>query len=820
MSSNFSNGQQPAGNITVKLRLLISLGLLSAAIIAFQLVLMQVLSIIQWYHFAYMVISVALLGFGAAGTVLAIFRRQLSKNIFFLIPALMICCGTAMSLVTGLSQWSFIRFDSYLLFSDYSHIGRLVFTYLLFFIPFFFGALAIGIIFDRYVASIGKIYFANLLGSGIGGLLLLGLIWFFFPSQLPAIISFLPVIAGLIMIPVNAKKPNIPNLFTGRQKILSLFALIAFGVCGWKLIFPPKLQLSQFKDLSKTLLLPDAEIKAEKTSPYGLIQAVSSPVLRYAPGLSLTAQQTANVNAAIFINGDWFGAVTGRGEQDTSFILQFSSFALPYIMSEKNDVLVLNAGTGMEVAHALSQHANRIVAVEPNSILTSVLKKQLSPDNDSLFYQSAVSVRNLEPRTFLFTDTAHYDLISLPAVGSFGGQSGLSALHEQFLLTKEAFMEMWQKLKPGGAISLTVWMDYPVRQPLKMLATFVEILEELDIQQPKDHIAAIRSWATISFALTRSPISEQQIQNIRNFCEQMQFDPAILPGLQAEERSVYHQLQDGSFFQNVDTLFSSKRNDLYNDYAFNIKPATDNQPYFSQFLRWKSLPRLAEYFGNRSIPFFEIGYLLVIITLAQIAIISFVLILLPLFKLGWKGGNKFKIFLYFTGIGLGYMFVEIVFIQHFILYFGHPVYAASAVITSLLIFSSIGSYASSYFTNKNKAVLMILAAIIILLLFYSFALTPILQQTVQNSLPIKLLMVFLLVGPLAVCMGIPFPAGLSQVAQTNAQIIPWAWGLNGCISVISTALATIIAVESGFTMVILLAALAYCFTLVAWINWK
>jgi hypothetical protein len=148
------------------------------------------------------------------------------------------------------------------------------------------------------------------------------------------------------------------------------------------------------------------------------------------------------------------------------------------------------------------------------------------------------------------------------------------------------------------------------------------------------------------------------------------------------------------------------------------------------------------------------------------------------------------------------------------------VYAASAVITSLLIFSGFGSYMSGYFTGKRKALLLILAAIIILLFIYSFILTPVLQQTVHGSLPLKLLIVFVLIAPLAFCMGIPFPAGLVRVAQTNAQAIPWAWGINGCVSVISTALATIIAVEAGFTMVLLLAALAYCLPFLAWSRWR
>ena len=209
----------------------------------------------------------------------------------------------------------------------------------------------------------------------------------------------------------------------------------------------------------------------------------------------------------------------------------------------------------------------------------------------------------------------------------------------------------------------------------------------------------------------------------------------------------------------------------------------------------------------------EIGYLLVIMTLIQISIASFLLILLPLFKIRWKGKAKFSIILYFGGIGLGYMFVEMVFIQRFILYFGNPVFAASAVITSLLIFSGLGSYYSNHFTLYKKRLLTIFVFIVLILFTYSFVLTPILQQTVHVNLFLKLFNVFLITAPLAFCMGIPFPAGLSQISKMSSSWIPWAWGINGCVSVISTALATIVAVEMGFTWVMLFAAIAYCLPL-------
>ncbi|HKH62128.1 MAG TPA: hypothetical protein VKA49_14905 [Flavitalea sp.] len=789
-------------------KLLLSIALLSAAIISFQLALIQIISNVQWYHFAYMVISMALLGFGAAGTVLAIFREKLVNNTQTLLPVLMIGTGISMALVTDICQAPFVRFDSYLLFAEYAHIGRLVFTYLLYFVPFFIGALAIGLVFVRHVDEIGKVYFSNLVGSGIGSFVAVLLIWLFLPKEIPACIAILPIIGALMILPKNKRVLHIA------------FALIGVSIITWKFMQPPNLILSEYKDLSKTLLLPGAKIIAEKTSPYGVVQMVSSPALRYAPGLSLTAQTTAQIKMAAFVNGDWFGAVTDWKRTDTSMILDYTTSALPYIMAKRNRVLVLQVGTGVDIAHALSQGVKTVVAVESNPVIVSLLQGQFAGETDSLFLRPNVSVHNLEPRTFLSLDESRFDLIALPIVGSLGGSSGLAAMQEKFILTKEAFNEMWLHLNPGGVISVSSWMDYPVRNPLKILATIVEVLQESGVTNPKDHIAAIRSWGTITFVISRSEIQANHVDEIRKFCDEMMFDPAILPQLNVEERTRYNQFQDNRFFDYVDRILSPGREAFYADYDFNIKPATDNRPYFSQYIKWSNLKRLSQFFGNRSIPFFEIGYVLVILTLFQISIMSLVLIFLPLFKIGWKGKSKGTIILYFSGIGLGYMFVEMVFIQRFILYFGNPVYSASAVITALLAFSGLGSYYSNYILKRRKGLKIIFSVIVSILIIYSFILTPILQQTVHLNLFFKSLIVFLIAAPLAFCMGVPFPAGLSYISMRDSKAVPWAWGINGCVSVISTALATIIAVEMGFTWVMLFATVAYSLPLLVQMTWN
>jgi len=227
-------------------RLLVSLAILSSAIISYQIILMQVLSIVQWYHFAYMIISVALLGFAAAGTLLTFIKEWALRNFNLVIPTLMISCGLLMGLVMVLAQSQQIQFDSYLIFSDKQQQLRLFISYILYFIPFFTGALAIGLIFIKRVEHIGKFYFANLLGSGAGGILALGMISSFMPATLSALAGMLPVMAGLF-------------ITTSRFSITRIYAILSLLILVFLFLYPPKLSLSQLNSQVQNMVLIDCQ---------------------------------------------------------------------------------------------------------------------------------------------------------------------------------------------------------------------------------------------------------------------------------------------------------------------------------------------------------------------------------------------------------------------------------------------------------------------------------------------------------------------------------------------------------------------------------
>lgn len=788
-------------------RLSFSLGLLSVSIISYQLLLIQILSIVQWYHFAYMVISISMLGFGAAGTFVSLFKKYLIEKSELLIPFFMIASSLMMVLGVAASQTDWVRFDSYLLFADYSHIPKLILTYLVFLLPFFFGAVSIGIIFVKYVDKIGSLYFANMTGSGIGRIITILLMWNFFPEQLPSVIALISLIAGLILIP---KKQII---------FYSFFTLITLSSIFYIYLFPFELKVSEYKSISKTLNLPETEIVKRESSPYGLLEIVNTPYLRYAPGLSLKYPGVISVNNAAFNNGDWLGPLI-TSDDDSLNPVEYSTEMLPFVINKSENALILGSGTGRQITTALLSKVKTITAVESNRALIDLLTNEFKNEVDSVYTNSSVIVENISPRTYILSSQKMYDLITLPIIDAFGGTSGMFSLQEQYLLTVESFSDMWDRLNDNGIITITTWIDYPYRNSLKIIATISEVLNENEIANPAEHIAAIKNWNTITISVKRSPLTDVDVENVKTFCDEMNFDPVILPGLQQEERARFNQLQDPSLYILIDQLLATQeeRERVYDQYQFNIIPATDNQPYYSQFLKWGSIPVLAELFGDQSVAFFEVGYLILYITFAQIVLLALLLIIVPLFKLGFKGGKKLNTLVYFSGLGLGYMFIEIILIQRFTLYFGNVIYAAAAVVCLMLVSSGIGSFVSQKIKIQSKYFIVILSVIIFSLMIYTIFLSDILKMTIGNSLFIKAIISALIIAPPAFFMGMPFPLGLRLLSSGSSELsnqIPWAWGINGVFSVIATVFATIIAIELGFVWVMLFAIAAYLMVMIS-----
>lgn len=531
---------------------------------------------------------------------------------------------------------------------------------------------------------------------------------------------------------------------------------------------------------------------------------MTAPSLRFAPGLSLNYnRELPTVAGTAFLNGEGFGAIYGH---ETNFMTATIDNAA-FILGRPRQILSLSPGTGADIRHALLHSPDQIIAVEPNSTIIEVLNEKYG--RVSPYLHPLVQSQVLHPRTWLATDRNSYDLITLPAIGSFGGSSGLFALKEQPLLTLEAFTEFWSHLNNAGLIKASVWIDAPARNPLRLAATIAEMLENNN-KDYRQHVVAIRNWDMICFLIKRSILTRDDFNRISTFCSTYQFDPVLPASLRTKQP--FHSSANYSLIKMMDDLFHpTSRPSLYKKYHFDISPVSDNRPFFSQFLRYRSISSVIDLFGQRSLPFLEIGYFIVLLTFAELAIAASILIIIPLARLGLPGKTSggWSLILYFAGLGLGYMFVEIALLHELVHYLGHQIFAAAASIGILLISSGLGSLVSGKIKSSSSTRTIIIAVIVLILLGYAIFLPKILQNTIGYTMLLKFLFTTLLISLPATLMGMPFPLGFNQVASQSKKEAAWAWGINGSFSVIATGLATITAIELGFPALLLIAACTY-----------
>ena len=780
----------------------LSVGIASVSVISFQLVIMQILSITQWHHFAYMVISMAMLGFGAAGTVLALFRERMKKRFDVLLPVLYVLSGISMT-ATAWMVGIFGDFDAFLLFFERAQIGLMVFSYLIYCLPFFFSGLAITLVFYCKVEEIGKLYFFNLAGSAAGALLVILLFWMLPLEFVAPVLALLPMLAAWL---VRTDSRIVRSITT---------TSLLIPVAG--LLFPVTPETSEYKAIYAAQQLPDAEIVHESSSPYGLLQVVSAPAQRFAPALSLQHRGEPPVRDVMFNNGEYFGTLLGTHDPgDGSHILDYTTRGLPFALRNPASMLVLKAGAGTDVSHGVYHDVERITAVEPHRQSNGLLLQEHPEWIDSLYHHPAVTVYGNSVRTWLAgSGDQKMDLILLPVLGAFGGTSGVHALQEQYHLTIEAFDAYWDQLAPDGMISVTVWDEYPPRAALKLLATWRELLDERGKDSPPDHIMAVRNWGTITFLMSQSAFTSADREKARDFSRTRSFDPLVMADIRQEERERFNETEDPAFFDYVDTLVFGNPDHLLQDYTFDVTPSTDNRPFFSHFMTLESVPELRAMYGDDQIPYMELGFVMAWATLVQIVIASIVLIILPLFRVGWQGTRRRWTFLYFSGIGIGFMFFEMVLIQKLVLYLGQPVYATAAVLAALLLFSGTGSWFSSRLSANRYTLIRTVLVIIALIIIYAFLLMPLLHMSMSWPVYAKALNVGLLLAPPAFFMGMMFPFGLRRLSGSNDTQIPWACGIDSCLSVSATALATIVALGSGFGIVMGIAMAAYGMTALA-----
>ena len=776
--------------------------LVSAMALSYEILLMRLFSIVQYHHFAYMVISLALLGYGASGSFLAFFKQRLLQHFpVSLIANILLFGVTAVICYLGGQH---LLFNPDEILWDNRQWLKLFALYLLLALPFFFAANCIALTFSRYRGRISEIYAADLFGAGLGSIFIIALLFLVFPQNilllLGSIILAVPAIAWLEL---GLKFRRWAFIF------LVLAAIPLLLPSSWKV-----LAISPYKGLSLQMRIQGSRIVEERSSPLALLTVVENNKIpfRYAPGLSLAAETEPPEQLGIFMDGDALNVIT-RFPEDMKRLsnLDMITSALPYHLRQLHNVLVLGAGAGSDILQALIFEVSNISAVELNPQVVELVRER-AEFSGNLFDLDNVHIHRGEARSFVAGSSRIYDLIQLPILDSFSSSAtGLYALNENYLYTIEALQEYFKHLTPSGYLCMSRWVKLPPRDTLKLFATAIEALKGLGASDPGSQLVMIRSWQSSSLLIKKSAFNAAEITAVKKFCSKRLFDLVYYPGMQAHEANRFNIILTPYFHQGAVSLLGEDSDTFIERYKFNISPPTDDRPYFSSSFKWQTLPEIAGLKGQGGMVLLESGYLILVITLIQAVLASLILVLLPVLvmtrdKLRGTAWTRPRIASYFFAIGIGFLFLEIAFIQKFILYLGHPLYAAAVVLAIFLIFAGMGS---RFAQRKNFHAIWPVTIILSLGGIELVASGMLFNVLSGLAVPMKVLVAAFMLGPLAFCMGMPFPLALTEIGVDVPDLIPWAWAVNGCASVIAAVLATLLAVHFGFTAVVLMSLVLY-----------
>jgi len=784
--------------------------LVSVAMLCFQINLTRLFSVAQFYHFAFMVVSIALLGMGASGTFLAL--RKIEPGASAAHTFTWLAVGTGVCMLGSYILVNRVPFDSYSIFVNPIQIAILLLHYAALASPFFFSGMMITLLLRRYSESSGEVYAVNLIGSAIGCLAAVIVPAWVGGEGMVAFSAAIAFLSGICFLIDHRKtyakqahlKMGLPVAITALLWIAT--SLLTVQIYKGNIPSTFELHISPYKSISYALQNPQAQVISDCWNSISKVQVVSSPSLHSVPGLSYRYLEPLPSIDALFVDGGSMNAILPPGA-DTNFADHLPA-ALAFQLQPNADVLILEPRGGMDIQVALALGADRVTAVEGNPLIVEASGPAYQAPNVQWVPSSG--------RSYLRGAQGRHDIIQLPLTDSYQPVgSGAYSLGEDYRYTVEAFSDMLTGLQPDGLLVITRWLQEVPSEWLRIFTLAVTALEEQGMD-PNTHILALRGYNTGTLLIKNGAFTPSEMDAAREFSSAKAFDLVFAPNLAEAELNRFNVLPEPVYHQTfTHFLTANPRRDFYQDYPYDVTPPTDNHPFFSHYFKWSQMGEILRTLGTTWQPFGGAGYLVILTIFGLALLLSGVLILLPVafFKpSGSQTGNK-RIPLYFGLIGFGFMLVEMPLIQRFILFLDQPAYALTAILFCILLFSGLGSRSGSRKLSLTQA----LIALTGLLVLYSLVLPRLLYAALGSDLLFRVLITVLLIAPLGFLMGIPFPAGLAWMRQslageeesTTNWMVAWIWAVNGASSVLASILASLLALSFGLTAAFTIGMLCY-----------
>ena len=778
----------------------LGLFLLSAAALAFEVILTRIFSVSQFYHFAFMVVSLALLGFGASGSLITVFPRLSERNPGRILVGL--SWGFAATAIGAYVLTLYVPFDSFRIARDWRQGLVLALHYVALATPFVCSGAAVGLALASKPDESRRIYAANLTGSAVGCALAVAA---------PPLVGgegtvFLCAAVGLVAALSFGLRTTL-DARTVASVVGHILLVVVLVVVAARLPASLEIKLSPYKSLSYALLYPDAELVSRRWNAFSRVDVVRSSSIRSLPGRGFRCADQPPPQMGLTVDGDNLSPIT-HVPQDVDE-LPFTDClltSLPYRLRPGARALVLEPRGGFDVLVALAEGAGVVTAVEPNQLIVDALRSA-GAWAGRLYDRGRVTAVLDEGRAFVRRSQDQYDVIVLSLTEPQRPiTSGAYSLAEDYRYTVEAFRDYLGRLDDGGLLVVSRWLQVPPSESIRAFALALEAVERGG-GDPRTSLAALRSYQHMMILVRQGPFTSIELGAIREFAASRAFDLVYLPDLRAEEANRYNVLPSPDYYEACNQLVDAEdRTAWYRDYPFRVAPPRDDCPFFGHFFKWQQARDVLALAGHVWQPFGGAGYFVLLAVLALAVLAAALLIVLPLVIRGWRrraSGPLGATLGYFAMLGLGYLFVEIPLLQRFILFLGHPAYAVATVLFAMLFFSGLGSLLS------RRVPWSVLIALPLLVTGYAVGLPTLTEVALAAPLAGRILFTVAVLGPPGLLMGVPFPKGLALLAGRARGLIPWAWAVNGAISVVASVLAALLAFDLGISAVMILGAACY-----------
>jgi spermidine synthase len=758
---------------------LAGIALSSFAALLLELSLTRLFSVVLFYHFAFLAISVALLGLGAGGVFAHIRRTRVSRIDTRTLAAL--CAAfTAVSIPITLEVVLYVPVSLKLTGGNFL---RLTAIYLVSAVPFFLTGLQFSVIFARMSARIPRMYAADLGGGALACVFVVPLLnWIGGPNAI-LFAAFAAALASVVWSPSPRLKLKTTALAVTMLVLVVMNHSDKVADVVWaKGLRRKNVEYARWNAISRT--------EVDRLDDGAKVAVIDADASTYLMNADPQSWQNSDIQKRLMATPP----------------------AIANVLRPRGEYAIVGPGGGVDVLRAVANGSPSVTGIEINPIIANdVMRSRYANFTFHLYERPEVHIQVADGRSFIRRTSQQFDVVQMTLVDTWASTAaGAFALSENNLYTTEALREYFQHLKPDGIVAITRWEFRRPREALRVASVAMNALRQLRIDDIASHFIVVsqselnEDGIHVGVLAKKTPFSAQEEQAVREHVARNPPMQVLYSPSGNEDNAFSRLIRSGDPFN-----FSRT-------YEYNVSPVTDDAPFFFFTLKPAQLLHLRTRHSmdwKVNVGVAVLGMLLVISVLAVAAFL-----IVPLLLERESGHSAPGPLLYFVAVGLGYILVEVTFVQRFVLFLGHPTYALTVVIFMLLLASGAGSAMSRQLSPAGRGIWLPLAAIIATVLLYVVVLPRVLTHFVGVAFVTKIAISALLLAPLGLIMGIPFPTGLRALTQSaktgqTDHSIEWAWAMNAAASVLGSVLAIVIAIQFGLNATLACGAAAYTLAL-------